>query len=281
MFQEIEELFNRALRFSFSRKKIFFMFPVLLSCGVLIVFCRAVSFAANSWVSMSLAFMPVFLCTGVLLAAGVLLSRMYYHEIKGQAFHLRKLLSHSLQLIIGVSYLALPLILTYLLLWTFMGVFHLLSEIPGIGPFISVLLAFGPFLLVAASLGLSLVSLLILFFVTPHVALKNSVHLHIAEEIIERMSLSFFANIVHFLIGLIPLLFCVGFLCLAALMTGLQYLTSTAALGISLEWFFIMVPFALMLTPFVIFFFNFATESYGLLQRKKKKNIEAESCATP
>lgn len=270
-FQEVEDIFNRALKYSFSKRKFLFMFPVLLVCGVLIVFCRAVSLTANPWVGMSLAFMPVFLCTGILLAAGVLLIRMYYHEVKGVSFQFRKLLSQSLQLLIGVSYLSLPLILSYLLLWTMMGVFHLVKGIPGIGDVIGVLLAFCPFLLVLASLALSFVSLLILFFVTPHFALKNGMQFHIAEEIIERIKGSLFANCICLLIGLAPLMVSGGFLTLAAIMTGVHHLSSTATIGISLQWFFIMVPFAAIVTPFVIFFFNFATESFALMQKRAKK----------
>lgn len=270
-YQELEETFNRALLLSFSKKKLLFVFPVLLVCGVLIVFCRAISYNANPWVVMSLSFLPVFLCTGILLAAGVLLIRMYYHEVKGLSFRFRKLLSQSLQLLIGVSHLSLPLILTYLFLWTLMGVFHLVKVIPGIGEVIGVLLSFGPFLLVFASLVLSLFSIMILFFVTPHVALKTGVHMHIAEEILERMRVSPFTNLLLLTIGLAPLLCGVFFLVLAAAMTATHYLQATAAVGVSVGWFFIMVPFTLILTPFVVFFFNFATESFGLLTRKQKR----------
>src|SRR3990167_8062826 len=161
-YQEIEEIFNRAFWLSFSRAKFLLIFPVLLVCGVLTVFCRAISYNANAWVAMSLSFLPVFLCTGILLAAGVLLIRMYYHEVKGLSYKFRKLFSQSLQLLIGVSYLSLPLILTYLFLWTMMGVFHLIKVIPGVGEVIGVLLSFAPFLLVFASLMLSLMSVVIL-----------------------------------------------------------------------------------------------------------------------
>lgn len=268
--QEMEDIFNRALRFCFCKKKFCFVFPVLLVCGVLIIFCRAISLDASPWVVMSLSFMPVFLCTGILLAAGVLLIRIYYHEVKGTEVKLQKLLTHSIQSLIGASYLALPLILGYLLLWALMGVFLILKGIPGIGDGIAVLLSFGPFILVCGSLLLSFASLLILFFVTPYVALRNGVHLNMAEDLIERMQKSVFLNGLLLLVGITPLLFCIGFLTFAALLTGSQYLTATAALGVSMEWFFIMIPFAFILTPFVIFFFHFAMESYGILHKRNK-----------
>lgn len=285
-FQDIESVFNRAFSLAFSRKKIMIMFPVLLICGVLVVFCRAVSFGANEWVGMSLAFLPVFLCTGLLLAAGVLLTRIYYHEVKQMPYQLRKLLSQSIQTLIGVSYLSLPLVLLYLLLWTLMGVFHLLKEIPAVGDAMGVLLSFGPFLLVLASLVLALASIVILFFVTPHVALKSEVHFHIAEEIFDRIRWNLFANLTLFFIGFLPIMLSTVILTIAAVMTGAHYLSATKAVGVSLEWFFIMIPFTLLLTPFVNFFFNFATESFSLLQKQKRlqskvETPEEEHCIVP
>lgn len=271
-FSDVEVVFNRAFSLAFSKLKFLFTFPVLMICGVLIVFCRALSIESNPWVWMSFVFLPVFLCTGILLTAGVLLSRIYYHEVKGLPFKFQKLLSQSFQLLIGVSYLSLPLILSYLLLWTLMGVFHLLKGLPGLGEIVGVLLSFGPFLLVLGSLALSFVSLLILHFVTPHVSLKNSVHFHIAEEIIDRLQHSLFANLTMLMVGILPLLFVVGFLSFGAWLTGFNFFSAKEALSVSLQWFFMMVPFCLILTPFVIFFFNFATESYVLLRRQRKKD---------
>ena len=59
-------------------------------------------------------------------------------------------------------------------------------------------------------------------------------------------------------IGLMPLLFIVCFLSFGAWLTGFNFFTAKAALGVSLQWFFMMVPFCLVLTPFVVFFFNCA-----------------------
>src|SRR3990167_5181202 len=151
MFQEVEEMFNRAWRFAFSRKKCLVVFATLVACGVLVVFCKTLSFAANPWVLMSLSFLPMFLCTGVMLGTGVLLTRMYYHEVKGNSFQFRKMLVDSFEVFMGAAYLAFPMILGYLFLWTLMGIFYLLKEIPMVGEGIGVLLSFGPFLLVLAS----------------------------------------------------------------------------------------------------------------------------------
>ena len=262
VFQRIEEMFNRAWRLAFSRKKCALVFLALLGCGVLIVFCRTLSIVANPWVLMSLSFLPMFLCAGVLLGTGVLLTRIYYHEVQGNSFKWQRLLVDSFEVFMGAAYLSFPMILGYLVLWTLMGVFYLLRAIPVIGEGIGVLLSFGPFLLVFASLLLGLFALLLLFYATPHLALKKRIEWKVVEEVVERLRVSPLSHIFLLLIGVMPLLLVVGLLILAAVLTGMNYMAAEAVLGVSLQWFFIMIPFSLLLTPFVVFFFNFAMEGF-------------------
>jgi hypothetical protein len=280
-FHELEEIFNRAWRFAFSKLKFFIVFTFLLACGVLIVFCKTLSFSSGPWVIMSLSFLPVFLCTGLLLACGVLLMRIYYHEIKGSVITFKKLILDSFEVFMSASYLSIPLALAYLFLWTLMGVFYLIKSLPMIGEGMGVLLSFGPFLIVLASLLLGLFSLLLLFFVTPHLAMKKKVHLVLAEEILQRLTISPFKNLVLLIVALLPLLICVGFLTASAVLTGIGYVSAKATISISLQWFFIMIPFALLLTPFVVFFFNFSLESYALMKVRIRKEAEGESCKSP
>jgi len=265
---EIEHIFNRALKFSFSKRKLLFMFPVLLVCGLMTVFCRAVAIHAGQWVVLSLTFLPIFLSSGLLLAAGVVLARVYHHEVKMIPLSYKKILSQSWELLVGVSYLTMPLLLSYLLLWVLMGVFYLLKEIPALGETLGVILAFGPFLLVLGSLLLSLFNLFLLFFATPHIALQTGMKLKLAEQVFRRFTDNIFSNITLFLVGIIPLLVIVGILCLAAFLTGVNFFIRTETLAIALQWFFIMIPFTALLAPGILFFFNFAVESYVHMQKK-------------
>ncbi|MCP5506000.1 MAG: hypothetical protein H7A38_03855 [Chlamydiales bacterium] len=269
-FEELEHIFNRALRFSFSKKKLLFMFPVLVICGLMLVFCRALAVGSGQWVVLSLTFLPIFLSSGLLLAAGVVLARVYHHEVKMIPLSFKKILAQSWELLIGVSYLTLPLLLAYLFLWMLMGVFYLLKEIPALGDVLGVILSFGPFLLVLGSLLLSFFNFLLLFFATPHIALKSKLKLKLAEEIYSRFRENLFSNIALFVMGLIPLLLGVGILSLAAFLTGVNFFIKTETLAVALQWFFVMIPFCAMLTPGILFFFNFAVESYALLQKKAK-----------
>jgi len=159
----IEQAFSRALLYSFSKKKMMITFPALVLCGVLIVFCRAVAFNANDWVAMSLTFLPILLSSSVLLALGVLLIRIHTHEVRALSLSFSKLVIGSLDLMVGTSYLSIPPILAYLIVWMVLGFFFLLKEIPGVGHFFSVVLAFAPFLLIFISLLLCLFALALLF----------------------------------------------------------------------------------------------------------------------
>ena len=266
--QEIEMVFNRALKFSFSKKKLLFMFPVLLICGMMIVFCRALAINAGQWVVLSLTFLPVFLSSGLLLSAGIVVSRMYSREIKMLPISLKKILGGSWKLLIGVSYLTLPLLITYLLLWMLMGIFYLLKEVPALGDFLGVILAFGPFLLVLGSLLLSFLNLVILFFATPYIALESKKKFRLSENIYRHLTSNVFTNLIFFFIGLIPLIVVVGVLSLAAFMTGVNFFIHTETLAIALQWFFIMIPFCALVCPSALFFFNMASESHALMQKK-------------
>lgn len=267
---DIEQSFNRALYHSFSRKKLLLTFPTLIFCGILVVFCKALALGASNWVSMSLVFLPIFLSSGMLLALGVILSRLYYRESKQISVNLRRLFSSSLDLIIGISYLSLPPLLLYIFLWMGLGLFFLMREIPGVGEFFGIIFSFAPFLLIFGSLILCLFNLSLLFFVAPAATLQSLRRGSLAKRVFQALKLRFFSAIVLFMIAMIPLLFIIALLSIAALLTNMSFSITEQSLALAMQWFFIMIPFAAILTPATVFFFNFAFESYALLQRDEK-----------
>jgi hypothetical protein len=262
---DIEKSFSRAVILSFSRKKMMLAFPILVLCGVLIVFCRAIAYDASHWISMSLAFLPILLSSGVLLALGVLLIRIHIHEAKGLHLGFRRLIAGSVDLIMGTSYLAIPPILAYLFLWVALGLFYLLQEIPGIGDFFSVVFAFGPFLLIFGSLLLCIFNLALLFFVAPAAAFQPHKRFSLAKRVLTLFEGRILGSFSLFILALVPIALITGLLVLSAMLTNSA---PDKPLSVALEWFFIMLPFCAVLTPAVIFFFNFAAESYQLLQTK-------------
>lgn len=267
---DLQFIFNRAMGRTFEKSKWLLTFIVLALAGLLVVFCKGLAAEANVWVAMSLTFLPLFLCSGVFLSLGVVLIRGYHDEIKKQGVNYKTIVSHSWETLLGASYFTVPVILLYLMLWMLLGVFMLLQNIPAIGDFVSVILAFAPFLLNFATLLLCIFVVGTLFFITPVIALKGLNRSLVSQVLVRRVQGDIFSNMILFIIAMIPLLFFIGLLLGSAFLTGSICSTCSDTLHTVLQWFFIMLPFTALLSPAVIFFFNFAAESHVLMQKKIK-----------
>lgn len=265
--QDIQFIFNRALSLTIGKTKWLFTFAVLSLCGLLVVFCRGLAENANPWVAMSLTFLPVFLFSGILLALGIVLIRGYHGEVKRKEVDYFKILRESWQIMLGAVYFAIPLILLYLMLWMLLGIFLLLRTLPSIGDFFAVILVFAPFLINLATLLLCTVVVGTLFFVTPIVALKGLNQSYVSN-LGKKIQSDFFSNLLLFFIGTFPCFLYFGFLFLAAFLTGSICFICLNLLQTVMQWFFLMIPFAALIAPVVIFFFNFSAESYVLMNKK-------------
>jgi hypothetical protein len=264
---QIQFIFNRAASLTFVKKKLLISSIVLAFCGLLVVFFRGLAVNASQWVLMSLTYLPFFLCAGVLLAMGIFLIRIYHDEVKQKPEAYSQVLSRSWETILGAAYFAVPMILSYLLLWILLGVFMLLKEISGFGEFFSVLLAFGPFLLNLGCLLLGIFSLGLLFFVAPIIAFKGLDRIAVTQLFVERLKRDLFSNLLLAAIALLPLVAISGMLLLAAFLTETVYYASESHLRNVLQWFFIMIPFTALLSPTVVFFFNFAAEAHVMMKK--------------
>ncbi|MCE5317614.1 MAG: hypothetical protein LLG04_09710 [Parachlamydia sp.] len=265
---DIRFSFNRALSLTFSRKKLLLVFSILALCGLMVVFFRALAINAGQWTLMSLSFLPVFLCAGILLSTGVILVRIYHDEVKQRPMRYRDIMAKSWETAIGSSYFSIPIILCYLLLWMLLGIFVLLKEIPGVGDFFAVILAFGPFLINLGSLVLGLLSISMLFFVAPVIGLHGFNRLRISQIVMRRLKGDMFSNIFLALIATLPLLFFISLLVFAAFLTGNVCYACENPMHQVLQWFIVMIPFTAILAPAVVFFFNFAAEAHVLIQRQ-------------
>jgi hypothetical protein len=269
-FNDIAFIFNRALYQTFIKKKLFLVFCVLALSGLLVVFFRGVALHAGQWVILSLTFLPIFLCAGILLSMGILLIRIYHDEIKKKEIHYSEIVSKSWEVVAGASYFAIPVILGYLLLWIVLGIFVMLREIPGLGAFFSVIFAFVPFLLNLGTIILCGLSLGLLFFVAPIIALKGLDRNLVSQSLVKRLQADPFSNGVLFLIALFPLCLILLMLTLSAFLTESLCWDCETPLQTVLKWFFIMLPFTAVLTPGVVFFFNFAAEAHVLVQKQPR-----------
>jgi hypothetical protein len=268
---DIQFIFNRAVSKSFTLKKLLLVFTVLLLCGVLVVFFRGLAVNAGQWLIMSLSFLPIFLCAGFLMSTGILLIRIYHDEIKNKPVKYSDIFAKSWEIILGASYFTVPIILSYLLMWMLLGIFFLLRDIPTFGQFFAVILAFAPFIINLGSLVLCLFNFALLFFVTPVIALKGFNRMQISKILVNRMKGDVFSNLTFAWIAALPLIFVVGILSLAAFLTGTICYTCEQPIYTVLQWFVIMIPFTALLSPAIIFFFNFAAEAHVLIQKQLKK----------
>jgi hypothetical protein len=265
--QAFSLLFNRALSLTFVKKKLLGVFCVLALSGLLVVFFRGISLHASGWMQLSLTFLPVFLCIGILLSTGIFLIRVYYHEVKQQEISYTGILKRSWEMLLGASYFAIPLIICYVLLWMLLGIFVLLGQTPALGDFFSIVLAFAPFLIHLGILILCLISLFLLFYVAPAIAFKGLEKGAVFQTVTKRLEANPFLNILLLLTALLPVGFVLTLLLTATTLTGSVCLDSQTLLQKTLQWFFIMLPFTAILTPAIIFFFNFAAEGYMFMQK--------------
>lgn len=266
---DIQNAFNRSLNRTFEKNKWLVTFLVLALCGLLVVFSRALGENANVWMGLSLTFFPIFLCSGLLLALGVILIRGYHDEITKGDVQYWKILTNSWETVIGAAYFAIPFLLVYLMLWMLLGIFILLRSIPAVGEFFGVILSFAPFLLNFATLLLCVAVIAMLFFVAPILALKGLNRPLVTELLVRRFQTDLFSNLLFFGFALLPLALYFGLLLASAFLTGSFCVTCENPIATILEWFFMMIPFAALLAPALIFFFNFAAEAFVLFQKKR------------
>ena len=262
----IEFCFNRALRLSFSIKKLLFVFIVLWCCGFTVLFCKSLGQHTQDWLMLNWNFLPFF-GLGILgLSLGVLLIRIYHDEIKGRKEDFWKTFSLSKKVMIEIAYLGMPIIIGYLTLWTMLGLFYLIKALPKVGWALGAFLSFGPFLLFLSMICLIVLCFVLFFFLTPIVALRACLPREWVKCMLVRISSSFFTNFVLFILSILPVGCILGLLMISLEMTNMFYLSSSNPLDLVL----IMLPVSILLAPGVVFFFQFAAESHILMMQKYK-----------
>lgn len=260
----LSKLAERAFKQIFSLKKFLLTLAFLSVCGLIPVFFWTLATETNYWLRMGLIFFPLLLIGAILFPAGILLIRVYHHEVKKKAIDFKKMMLDSMDTLISAAYFSFPVLLIYLCLWFTLGIFALIIKIPYLGP----IFAFIPFLLNFASLLLCILNLLLLFFVTPILALKGIDKKSIYKNIQLRLNESILANLILLLLALTPLIISTLLLICAAWLTT-PFCPDCNITALEVEWFFIMIPFAAILTPALIFFFNFAAESQAYFRTSK------------
>lgn len=272
---ELGELFNRAWMHVFQWKKCAVAFAVLGLCAVLVVFFQGIAEHVSGSFGPSFLFLPMFLSGGLLFPLGVLLIRFYHDEMKHGAVDYWASTKQSFEHAMMTAVVALPFVVAYLALWILLGVVVLFQELPVIGPLLEVLFAFLPVLLNLSFLVLGLLLYVLLFFGTPLCALKKLEMKAAFQFLLNRFQRDPFVAISTFLLAQIPLFVSWFLLNMAAEMShrGLPYGHSSAFAVV--KGFVVSIPYAALLTPALIFFFNFAAECHVHYQKLWKQQEES------
>jgi MFS family permease len=270
-FDLLAQMFHRAWVGSFERKSFFLMVCLMALTGLIFIFCSGLALDRGIWLSLSLYFIPFFISGGCFMAVGVALIRHYYRKMKSGASSLPEILHQSWEMMLSASYLSFPMLLGFLVLWMILGFFLLLEEIPLFGTFFGVILSFGSVILFLGAFLLAVLLLLTLFFVLPGISLRRSFELkNTLLALVKRVGRDPFSHLILFLVSILPISLFVPLLILAIHFTEFTFVAEGTVFEALLQRFFMMLPCVCLLTPFVIFFFYFASETYywSLSQRK-------------
>lgn len=209
------------------------------------------------------------------MGLGVVLIRSYHDEIKAQEAGFMELILRSWHAAVSSAYVFMPIILLFLSAWAVLGLFYLVREIPMMGDFFASILSSGPFLLHLVALLLCAFSIYILFVMTPNFALKPFFEATVMTQESKRYLSHFFIRLSLMLVGLFPLCISSLLLYIAAMMTTSGFVTSLNHLQMCMQWLMIMLPFAVLLSPSVVFFFNMAAEAHVYVHKLDHDALEA------
>jgi hypothetical protein len=273
-FAELQSMCQRAGKFCLSKTKLAVTSLVVVLCGLLVVFCHSFGIYSGAWIDFSLTFLPLFVSGGLLMGLVVVLIRSYHDEVKEKDRDFKELFARSWHAALSSAYVFMPIVLVFLSIWAALGLFYLVREIPLVGDFFASILSSGPFLLHLAALLLGLFSVYVLFVVSPFFALKSFFEASLISQESRIYLADFFLRMVALFTGVFPLVISVILLTIAAKMTTHGYVASSNYLQMVVQWLMIMVPYAILLSPSIVFFFNMAAETHVLVHKNTTDTVK-------
>lgn len=271
IFKDFDKCFTRAFLFSFHKRKLFFAYPFILLIGIIFIFFRSLVLKSGSWATLSFVFLPIFISFAILFVLGIFLARMYIHDVKNLKCSYMEILKNSVDKISQTFYISILSIVSFVVLWIIFGFLSAIKDIPHIGSFIGVFLSIIAYILILFFLVLIILNLLFLFFLTPFISLKPKLKFKGFFEVLKNLKNRIFMNFFLFLIAIVSFLIPSAFLYISALLTKNYFAIRLDSIYLGMESFFIMIPFTILITPFVIFFFNFSVESFNILHKLENR----------
>lgn len=257
-----EKMFIRALRLSFSKQLFFWTLLSFIPSIITAALCRPLMEGASTWLSLALVLFPFFVWITSLSMAGVFITRVYHHRVKGIEYSLRDLYLQSKAAIIEVLYFSTPILLLFTAVWALLGFFFLLQSLPALGNLIMSLLAAVPLLLLFCCVALLDLSFCVLFFSVPAISLGSKKKLALIYEVVGKFQLAPLLLIKHMLLASLPLVLLCIYFAIALTLDALIFSSSQHIFYAFLQLISFMLLISFIFTPAVIFFFNFAAESH-------------------
>lgn len=260
--ENIQTQLYRAINHTLVIKKLIIAFIALIACGLTWIFFVTLAQQEQLWAAIGMYFAGFFACIAGILVSGVFFVRLYYNEVKERKKAYRAVLKQSLpEMGLAVCSVA-PLLMAFIIMWLALGAFLLMGEIPVIGQFLIVVLAWGPFLLYTGMLVLGIFAVALLFLGAPVLALKTGNPYLITEETLKRVAAQPFYYLSMAFIALVPVFFMGCILSKAVCMTLALTVYEMNSLTFSIALMMAAIPACMLLAPFLVFFFNFATECF-------------------
>ncbi|NGX34919.1 MAG: hypothetical protein K1060chlam1_01281 [Candidatus Anoxychlamydiales bacterium] len=270
--KDLDKFFTRAFLFSFNKKKLFFTYPFIFLIGIIHIFFRSLVAGPGTWTNLSFIFLPIFISFAILFVLGVFLARIYFHDVKNLKCSYMEILKKSVDKISYTFYISILSIVAFVILWIIFGFLAAIKDIPHIGSFIGVFISIVAYILILFFIVLVILNLLFLFFLTPSISLKPKLKIKGFFEILKNLKKNIFVNFSLFLIAVITVFIPAFLLFISASLTKSYFAIRLDSIYLGLESFFIMLPVSILITPFVIFFFNFAIESFNILHKKTESS---------
>lgn len=261
---QIEEAFSRSWGAVISLKYFLFVFPCVFACGALTILCWGLSYHTTPWISVTLQFVPLFVASAVLMTVGIVVSRLYIDKIQRQSTDISSLLLRAVHILRSIAIFAFPLLCLYLICWVGMGALFLLKLLPWVGEFLSIFLSIGPFVFILCSLLVAVMSLALSFFLSPILAVQQTSVQQILAQIWQGRILT---GVVFFLIAAFPLAVSTLLLVSSAMLTDTAFFLTDSSLFIVMQRILLLLPCSFLVSPAIVFFFHFATESFLLCKR--------------
>lgn len=267
--KEIAQIFNKAFINSFNLKRSFVAFLILLLSGLSFLLLQTVAIHSFLWMKLFLISSSFFIVIWVMMSGGPVLIRLYTKEKSNEKYDFPASILQFKDLIFRPLYIILPVVLAFFIFCLFSIFCFLLKSIPYVGVLFGIVLAFAPFIFNFSIIMLFLASLAALFFLSPVFACQENLDLMGLFNSIRR---DFFSSLFLSATAYFSL-FVIWKVLVAAMKISLQLYTCGDGV---VEYFLcslvMMIPFLIVMTPALVFFFIFAYESHRwLIGRDIKK----------